>query len=139
MISADNFVQKVKKYYSFLVDEFDFKLSDEKIRGNVFYEIHYKDPSRIVSISYENIEEYMLVIVYLLENGLLPDYDDKRKTLHISALTRVILPRLEKAEISQNRDFFSHFAVNNDIERRLLKLASELRLCLKHFGLIVLE
>ena len=83
MKEGNQFIQIVKEYFQFLPTEFAFKLSEEKITGNVFYEIQYKDETRIVSISYENLEDYLLVIIFLLQNGAMPDYDDNTKTLRL--------------------------------------------------------
>lgn len=128
----------VQAYFEYLITEFGFKISEEKINGNAFYDVQYIDKTRVVSISYENIEDYLLVIIFLLQNGALPDYDDKTKTLHLNKLNAQILSRIEKSEISLNDEYFAKFNPKNEFERKLLKSAKELRLCLKHFDQIVI-
>jgi len=117
-----------------LITEFRFKVSEEKIRGNAFYDVQYRDLKKVVSISYENIEDYLLVIVFMLQNGELLDYDDKTKTLHLNQLNAKVLSQVAKEEISVNNEHFLKFKSSNELERKLLKSAKELRLCLKHFG-----
>jgi hypothetical protein len=138
MIDSNEYIKKVKDYFEFLIRDFDFKLLEEKVRGNAFYDIQYKDNSRVVSISYENIEDYLLVIVFMLQNGDMPDYDDKTKTLHLKQLNRLIIAKASKEEINLNAEYFTKYNANNEFERKLLKEAKELRLCLKHFNIIKL-
>jgi len=134
MIEGKKFIETVSKYFSFLITEFGFKVSEEKTRGNVFYDVQYKDETRIVSISYENIEDYLLVIIFLLQNGQLPDYDDKTRTLHLNQLNTKVLSAIDKMEINLNNEHFLKFKAEGELEKKLLKTAKELRLCLKHFN-----
>lgn len=133
MIEGSKYIETVKSYFSFLITEFDFEFLLEKVRGNAFYDIQYKDKTRIVSISYENIEDYLLIIIFLLQNGKKPNYDDKTKTLHLNRLNAVILSSIDKAEMIANNEWFSTFRPSDKLEKNLLKSAKELRLCLKHF------
>lgn len=133
MIEGNQFEESVRAYFDFLTVEFGFKLSEVKIRGNAFYDVQYKDNTRVVSISYENIEDYLLVIIFMLQNGEMPDYDDKTKTLHLNRLNPIVLSKVDKNEITLNNEFFSRFQTKNPFERKLLKSAKELRVCLKHF------
>jgi len=134
MIEGIDYVNVVKAYYSFLIIEFGFEISEEKIRRNAFYDVQYKDETRIISISYENIEDYFLVIIYLLENGKMSDYDDKTKTLHLSKLNVEVLSVVDKNKINLNNQHFANFNPKSKLESRLLKSAKELRLCLHYFN-----
>ncbi|RXK81424.1 hypothetical protein [Filimonas effusa] len=132
-MKANQYIKTVEAYYIFLVTEFGFDVSGEKIRGNAFYDVQYKDGKRIVSISYENIEDYFLITIFLLQNGEMPDYDDKTKTLHLNKLNAQILSVVDKSEISLNNECFFNFSPQDMLEKKLLKGARELRLCLRHF------
>lgn len=76
----------------------------------------------------------MEVIVFLLQNGKMPDYDDKTKTLHLKQLNRLVMAKASKEEINLNAEYFAKYNAKNELERKLLKEAKELRLCLKHFN-----
>ncbi|MBP9718303.1 hypothetical protein KBD59_03335 [Candidatus Gracilibacteria bacterium] len=134
MIEGRKFIDKVKEYFSFLIDEFDFSIIDEQIQGNVFYKLKYKNEKRelAISINYENIEDYFQVIAFKLQNGKMPDYDDKTKTLHLNKLTELLFPKVSKNEIEANNEYFSKFEAKDELHRKLLKSAKELRLLLKH-------
>ena len=69
----------------------------------------------------------------MLENGELPDYDDKTKTLHLKQLNRLVRAKASKEEINLNAEYFAEYNAKNELERKLLKEAKELRLCLKQF------
>ena len=133
MIEGEKYTEDVKTFFNYLITEFGFRMSNEKIRCNAFYDLQYSDGNRIVSVSYENIEDYLQVIVYMLQNGKLPDYDDKTKTLHLNRLNAQVMSIIDRNEIGLNNEFFVKFNPKLEIEKQLLKSAKELRLCLKHF------
>lgn len=136
MIEGKEYTEAVKLFYSFLETEFGFSKVNETINGNAFYDVEFKDRARVVSVSYENIEDHLEVIVFRLQNGKLPDYDDKTKTLHLKQLNRLIMANTSKEEIRLNVDWFAKYNPKSEIEQKLLKEAKELRLCLKHWNKI---
>lgn len=131
MIEGYNYVKKVRLIYSFLESEFGYSKINETINGNAFYDVKYKSTEIVVSISYENIEDHLEVIVFKLLNGQMPDYDDKSQTLHLNHLNGFVMPRANKHEIHSNAQYFSKYVTKDKLERKLLKGARELRLCLK--------
>lgn len=133
MIEEIKYIEIVKLFFSFLITEFGFKLFDETENGNAFYDVEYSNGEKNISISYENIEDYLQVIVFKLKNGRLPNYDDKTHTLHLNELNKRILSRIDKNEIERNSKEFNKFDANDELEMKLLKSAKELRLALKHW------
>jgi hypothetical protein len=132
MIEATEFIKTVELFYSFLESEFGFKKVNETINGNAFYDVEFKNREKVVSISYENIEDHLEVIVFMLQGGKIPDYDDKTKTLHLKHLNQIVITKVNKGDIILNAEFFVKYNAKNEIEMKLLKGAKELRLCLKH-------
>jgi len=102
MIEGQKYIEDVKAYFNYLITEFWFKISSPKIRGNAFYDLRYSDGNRIVSVSYENIENYLQVIVFILQDGELPNYDDKTKTLHLDRLNAQVMSSMDRKEIGLN-------------------------------------
>lgn len=136
MIDGNKYVEIVNDYFEFLIIEYDFKRNQNKLRGNVFYEVSYHNKNVAISISYENIENYFLVIIFLLQNGELPNYDDKTRTIHLNKFSEMVLPKINKDEFLLNQQFFIKFCVKTKLEKLLLKSAKELRLCLKYIDRI---
>lgn len=134
MIEGEEYIKAVKQFYSFIETEFGFSKVAETINGNAFYDIEFKDKDRVISISYENIEEHLEVIVFLLHNGETPNYGDKTRTLHLKHFNRSVMAKVSKEEFNLNAAYFAKYNAKNEIERKLLKEAKELRLCLKHFN-----
>jgi hypothetical protein len=134
MVEDLEYIETVKLYYSFLETEFGLSKVNETINGNAFYDVEFKDKERVISISYENIEDHLEVIVFMSQNGKMPDYDDKTKTLHLKQLNRLVMAKASKEEINLNAEYFAKYNAKNELERKLLKEAKELRLCLKHFN-----
>ncbi|NOU60118.1 hypothetical protein [Marinifilum caeruleilacunae] len=133
MIKGNQYLKIVGMFYSFLELEFAFIKVNETINGNAFYDVEYRRDEKVVSISYENIEEHLEVIVFKLLNDKMPDYEDEFKTLHLKHLNRLVLPRVSKDELHSNDQYFSKFNVKDELERNLLQRAKELRLCLRYF------
>lgn len=136
MIDGKRYIEIVKLFFSFLITEFGFNKTKEIENGNAFYDVEYRDSKRAISISYENIEDYLQLIVFKLKNGQLPDYDDKTHTLHLSELNKKVLSEINKKEIEENNVEFNKFDPNDELERKLLKSAKELRLALKRWDKI---
>jgi hypothetical protein len=132
MIEGKDYINAVKQFYSFLETEYGYLVVNETINGNVFYDVVFKDKEKAVSISYENVENYLEVIVFLLQKGEMPDYDDKTKTLHLKQLNRQLIAKVSKGEISLNAEYFTKLHPKTEIERKLLKEAKELRMVLQH-------
>jgi hypothetical protein len=134
MVEELEYIETVKLYYSFLETEFGFSKTNETVSGNAFYDVEFKDKERVISISYENIEDHLEVIVFIMKNGKMPDYDNKTKTLHLKKLNRLVMAKVNKGDINLNTEYFAKYKAKNELERKLLKKAKELRLCLKHFS-----
>jgi len=139
MIEEEEYIEVVRKFYSFLEADFGFSIANETVNGNAFYDVEFWDGERIISISYENIEDHLEVIIFLLHNGQMPNYDDKTKTIHLKRLNKLIMARASREEIGLNAECFANYNPKNEIERKLLKGAKELRLCLKHFNELQFE
>jgi hypothetical protein len=133
MIEGAEFIKLVESFFSFLESEFGFIKTKESINGNYFYDVKYHESKMVISISYENIEDHLEVIVFKLQSGKMPDYDDKSHTLHLNHLNRLIMSKLNKEEINSNAQYFSIFYAKHKLAKKLLKEAKELRLCLKYF------
>ena len=132
MVEGPEYVQAVRTMFSFLSEEYGLTDTSEKIRGNVFYDVQYQTPSKVISISYENIEDYLQVIVFKLKNGKLPDYDDKTQTLHLNALNKIAFSKASKTDIELNNQYFNHYIkADTAFERKLLKSAKDLRLAMQ--------
>lgn len=132
MTDENKFIDLVDSYFHFLIEEFDFRKAGVKANGNAFYSFRFQHDLKEVSISYENISDYYSVTVYLLDNGVRPDYDDKTKTLHLDKLNKLILRQLSIDQIKANNEAFLNLSATSELERKMLKSAKELRLCLQH-------
>lgn len=134
MIERSSYIASVKLYYSFLESEFGFNKVNEIINGNVFYDVEYRCNNKVISISYENVENHLEVIFFKLIKGKMPNYEDKSKTLHLNYLNTAVVKKVDKEEINSNLQYFSKYNAKDELERKLLKGAKELRLCLKYLN-----
>jgi len=133
MIESDRFIKFVQGTFSFLVTELKMKYEKETINGNIFYDIHYRDKDKVISISLETIENYFQVILFKLHGGQMPDYDDKTKTIHLNKLNQSILKTVDKTEFADNNNYFGDIRTEDETERMILKSAKDLRICLKYY------
>ena len=134
MIQADRFIEVVDRTFSFLVTDYKMAQDGAKISGNVFYDICYRDTVKVISISLETIEDIFQVILFRLDDGKLPDYDDKSRTIHLNRMTTDILPTVDKPEFAANNRFFQDIQPADKTEELILKSAKELRLCLRYYN-----
>jgi len=134
MIAGKEYIEIVKHFFSFLETEFGFEKMNETINGNAFYDIEFKNKEKVLSISYENIEDHLEIIVFMLQDEKMPNYDDKTKTLHLNQLNKLVMAKVNKAVHNLNTEYFAKYNTKNEIEQKLLKGAKELRLCLAYFN-----
>lgn len=133
MIKENQYREVVKSFFNYLITEFNLKVIDEKSYGNAFYDIQYGNDNKRISISYENIEDYFQVIIFKLENGKLPDYDDKTRTLHLNHLNRIVSSEISNEERKKNSEYFLKLKPEDELEKKILKGAKDLRLCLNYY------
>jgi hypothetical protein len=111
--------------------EYAMTLEKGKINGNAFYDIQFRNKDNVISVSLENIENYFQVILFKLDNGRLPDYDDKVRTIHLTELNKKFLTTLDKNEFDDNDRHFGDIVTTDQTEKQILKSAKDLRLCLR--------
>lgn len=134
MVEETKYIKAVESFFSFLESEFSFRKLKVTVNGNAFYDVEYQSLDKVISISYETLSDHLEVILFILSNGKLPDYDDKSKTLHLNRMNELAMLKMNKIESSLNAQYFSKYIVEDELERKLLKGASELRLYLKHIN-----
>lgn len=130
MIDGGLYLSLVESFFMFLESEYEMIICERMIRSNVFYVIRYCDSVKEVSISYENIEDYLQVHVRVQENCDSQNHGKKMKTFRLDSLIGVVVPEITKERLSSNNEFFREHAATNPLERKLLKKAKELRLLL---------
>jgi len=135
MIEEEKFMDSVARTFKFLETEFQFVLFRKTTNGNIFYDVEYTDnKSKIISISFETIENYVRVIMFTTHKEKRSGYDDNTKTFHLNKLTDKLLKTLDKTEFENNNRHFKDFEAKDEIEKMLLKSAKDLRLCLIHIN-----
>jgi hypothetical protein len=134
MIDGNEYIAIIKRFYSFLETEFDFTKRNETINSNAFYDVEFNNNEKVISISYENIEEHLEIIIFMLQDDKIPNYDDKTKTLHLTQLNSLVFAKTNKEDINLNAEYFTRYSAKNEIEQKLLKGAKELRLYLMYFN-----
>lgn len=136
VLSGDEFISLVHRYFEFLVTEFDYKVLKKTNRKNLFYDVECQNNDSVISISYENRENYLQVIVFTIKDGVVSKYDDKELTQKLGELNRKILPLLNPADFEENESAFASILPRNETEKSLFKVAKELRLCMTNLNLI---
>ncbi len=132
MIRGLEFIELTRKNNRFLVDEFDFIEFNVTNREGLFYDIEYKKDGLLISISHENRDDYLQVILFRLIDGKKPEYDDTQMTIHLEKLNNMLLKPLNSNDFKENEFYFASLNASSNVERKLLKAAKELRICLKH-------
>jgi len=131
VFNKDEYFSNIEKQFMFLLDDFEYQVINEKSKISFLYDVNFQKSNSVISVSFDIRENYLQVILFILKDGHFPDYDDKEHTIHLEKLNNMILPLLSKEEISDNNDFFQNIKPLNQLEKRILKSAKELRLCMK--------
>jgi LytS/YehU family sensor histidine kinase len=103
---------------------------ESKENNTLLHAVRYEKDNTLISISYDVRDDNLQVIIYKLRHGMMPDYDDKTRTIHLNSLNTKLLPMIEKDAFLENNSYVQEFSATNDSEHKLLKLTKELRLCL---------
>ncbi len=123
--------EAVLKYYSFLIEDFNFTLEDKPILViGRYYDISFKKIDKIIMIYYEIMEDYYHVhFTNFLIKGH-PQIEPITKTSYLNYFIKTIYPFLSEYDFTQNNMYFDKFEATNEMEKKLLDQAKDLRLCL---------
>lgn len=133
MLSRIQYNEAVKKYFSFLEQEWGYWETPINVKSTLLYDFQYTNIKEIVSISYEIQGDGVKVIIFKLIDGHMPEYDDKRYTVHLEQLIKDISKDKLERNIIQNKNYFNRFDNPTDnLEKEIYKRAKQLRLCLKY-------
>jgi hypothetical protein len=117
-------------FVPFLLD-LGFSLSEVDTSGRL-YDVMFTSPNHAVSISYEPGDSSLLLIVHTIRNGQVSKIDDRNNTPRLTDLNTRYMKSVTPAELRAAKAAIENVAVD-EIERKLLKAASELRLVLPKY------
>ena len=113
---------------------FGFNENAPDISGRL-YDATFTSPSHLVSISYEPGDDAFFVMVFSRCDGRLSNIDDRSKTPRLEDLNKRYMNSISSEDRRKSELEFAEVVVRDDVERRLLKFAKELRLVLpKYLG-----
>lgn len=136
-INEEQYFGVVTAYFSFLVTELGFNLSREYTNSSFFMMAEYRRGIELlVSIPYEQGNDYLDIMIFRLDNGREPHYDDLSRNLQLRRITDEILAGVSRNEKVANSKLFSQFHAGTDIEKRLLNAAKAMRLASLHGNLL---
>ena len=136
MVTDNEYFEKVETYFKFLVNEFKFKVESKTFNGNVFFDIEYKSKNILISISYENIEDFLEIIIFPNSANNNISFKGSNENFRLSQLRNDLLTKIKNSDFEKNNKFFIKFKTKNNFERNLLKSAKDLRICLNNLNLI---
>jgi len=134
-IDCDEFVNNVQLFFSFLKDEYGMIVIDKISRKNIFHSVRYENDHFLISISYECIENYFNVQLIRIINGKLSSYDDVVNSYSLDRLYALITPYVDNKKLYENTKLFD-FHINNEIQKKILKSAKKLRICLQYIDML---
>lgn len=131
MISREQYYQTIIDYFSFLVNDYNYKISSTNQSNSLLYDVEYSNGEGVISISFEVIGENVNVVIFSLINGKKSNYDDAMNTFHLNKLLKGISKEKMKNNINLNISYFKNCKnATSDVEKMVLKKAKELRLYL---------
>lgn len=135
MLTGNEFINVAKHSFSFLKSEFGMETEKIIIRSNVFYAIRYSNSFILISISYENIDDYFNIQLIKKIYGKISHYDDLNNSMNLTSLNRLIMEKIKNDELVENQKKIILHTTDN-FEKRILRDAIKLQFCLRNIDLI---
>jgi hypothetical protein len=118
--------------FQFLTEEFGYEVAGTTSVRDVYQEIVFGKTGQVISVSYENADDDLQVVLFKVKDGKLPDFDDETHTLHLTDMTDDVLARLTPGQIQEYKKWFSDINSETRLDKQLQESAAWLRLCLRH-------
>ena len=124
MITREGYYYVVRKYFSFLVEKYDFFEQKTKSQNTLLYDIEYADKDMIISISYEIMGEGVNIVIFKILDGIRSDYDDYENTIHLNRIMKSSQKEEVIKQFKASKPLFEHFGKpESNFETELLKKA----------------
>lgn len=125
-MKAIEFIEYVKKEFSFLVSEFGFKVEKE-IKDELVYGVLYKNASRAIQVYYEVLDQFSSVMIFRLKNGELPEWDDLKNSVPLHKISDFVHTAYQVDQSTSPYAFSKEFYNKNPVLKELNKRARSLK------------
>ncbi len=124
MITREEYINAVRKYFSFLVERYDFLEVEKKSKNSMLYDVEYTNKNLIISISYEIMGEGVNIDIFKILNDKRSDYDDYVNTIHLNRIMKSSQNEEIVEQLKVCKSLFEHFGKpESTFEEELLKKA----------------
>ncbi|HET7203581.1 MAG TPA: hypothetical protein VFI92_09460, partial [Steroidobacteraceae bacterium] len=93
------------------------------------YSVEFASTTHVVSVSYEPGDDYLLVVVFTVRDGVRSDIDDRRSSPRLPDLNRRFLHASDADELSHRRSG----GVLDPEEQRIQRVGAELAIVLPRY------
>lgn len=131
-MNGQDFLRISSEAFVPFLSELGFQPDTPSVSGR-HYRATFSSPNHIVSVSFEPGDDVFQVVVHSRVEGTRSEIDDPRTTPRLSDLNARYMSMVSDAERANRKHALEHVTANDDDERTLLKLASELSLVLPHY------
>jgi hypothetical protein len=126
---GNNFSEIINLAFRPFLEEMGFQIEKLSISGRN-YRVIFLAKFFAVTVSFEPGDKALFVILSSVKNGVLSEFDDPTKTMHLHDLNSRYMKNVAPAERIANDAFFANIPAHDLDAQRLLKAAKELRLVL---------
>jgi hypothetical protein len=130
-VTSDSFAEFVSRVFLPFLKPLGFNLEAVTMSGKQ-YAANFVARDCSVAVAYEPGDDYLEVAVGP-KDPTLSEWDDRDVTPRLQDLNRRYMPHISTGERVANDGYFASIQVKDDLERRLLKAAKELRMTLPRY------
>lgn len=126
MIDQQQFESAVKRYFNFLISEFNYLSTDTIANGNIFFDCEFHKGMETISISYEVIEGYCQIFLIKARKKVLASTVKYEKLENLKELKKRVFKKISEKLFLEAQRKFNQFSVDNKFDKLMLNQAKDL-------------
>ena len=128
-MTSTEFKTYVSFYFDHWLEFYGFHVPANFTLSGKLYESIYEKNDRVLSVSYEPGDDYLVVMLFEKRGNCLSDFDDLSSTKSLSQLNKEFFPKVEKSETRKIDQYFNSLVAESEESKILKKKARELIVC----------
>jgi hypothetical protein len=132
------FVEAIDTYFVPFLNGLGFDRSLPISISGKHYCATFLRSDRAIVVSYEPGDDYLLIALPTVVNGIQSDLDNRESSPRLSDLAGRAMSNASAAQLQANAAYFAGRHADRPLSRKLLKAAKDLRICLLHWDPLVL-
>lgn len=131
-MTSQKFVQIINEFFVPFLHDMGFRLDSIEVNGR-FYLARFKGSNHLLNVCFEPGEDYLSAQMSTNGKDIFKVLDDPKFSPKVSELNRRFMGAVTNLEFEANNRFFESATADDPLDRKLIKIARDLRLVLPKF------